>query len=373
MAQIELCNLTKRFGDLEAVSDVSATIKDGELLALLGPSGCGKSTTLRMIGGLETPTSGEVHIGGDDVTDDPPYDRDTSIVFQNWELFPHKSVLENVAFGLKMRKVDEDERHSIAEKMLERVEIGGYGSYDPPDLSGGQKQRVALARSLAVDPDVLLLDEPLSNLDKRLREQMEIELKEIHEDLNKTFIYVTHNQDEAFTLADRIGIMNNGRLVQIGEPTEIYQNPANQFIEEFLGDTNIVGAKVDQTSDGVVIETDFGETLPSPSSSEVEPGDNLQLSFRPEVLSLQTEDTTEVVDARTDGGQMRSTSGTVDNVLYRGGTVRYYVDIDGTSLFVDRQVRNSLDLSQGDTVQVNWSVDKLLAFHEDGTRLSMST
>ncbi|RKS78331.1 ABC transporter family protein [Haloarcula quadrata] len=187
MSEIELQNLSKSFGELDAVTDVSLSVRDGELLCLLGPSGCGKSTTMRMISGLETPSSGTVYIGDADVTDEPAYDRDTSMVFQNWALFPYKTVLENVAFGLKMRGMGKQQRRDRASEMLDRVHMDGYESHSPTDLSGGQKQRVALARSLAVDPDVLLLDEPLSNLDKRLREEMEIELKDIHEEFQKTF------------------------------------------------------------------------------------------------------------------------------------------------------------------------------------------
>lgn len=363
MSRIELRNLSKQFGDLTAVSDVTVTVEDGELLCLLGPSGCGKSTTLRMIGGLETPSSGEVNIGGADVTDTPPYERDTSIVFQNWELFPHKSVLENVAFGLKMQGVGKDERRSRAREMLERVEMNGYESYDPADLSGGQKQRVALARSLAVDPEVLLLDEPLSNLDKRLREQVEIRIKEIHDQLEKTFIYVTHNQDEAFTLADRIGIMNDGRLVQVGDPIDVYQNPHNQFIEEFLGDTNIVTGTV-RFDDGLpVVETDFGSRVALPEAARVDSGDTIRISFRPEFLTVRR------AADEPPSGHDTVLEGTVENILYRGAMVRYYVRVNGTELFVDRHVGNRLDLAAGTNVQLSWTDAALLLFHEDGTKV----
>jgi spermidine/putrescine transport system ATP-binding protein len=365
MSQIELNGLIKKYGDLEAVSDLSTTVKDGELLCLLGPSGCGKSTTLRMIGGLEMPTDGEVRLGGEDVTDVPPYDRDTSIVFQNWELFPHKSVRENVAFGLKMRGVEKEERHERAEELLERVEMAGYGSHDPTELSGGQKQRVALARSLAVDPGVLLLDEPLSNLDKRLREQMEIHLKQLHEEFDKTFIYVTHNQDEAFTLADRIGIMNGGQLVQVGEPIDVYQNPTNKFTEEFLGDTNFVAGEITASGEEPRVETRFGVSFSLPSDAEVSVGDEVQLSLRPEFLTL--EPIQKQAATATDGG--RTVDGTLENVLYQGSTIRYSVDVGEITLFVERHVGDRLDLTSGDDARLRWDPDDVLVFQEDGTKI----
>ncbi|WP_049985898.1 ABC transporter ATP-binding protein [Halobellus rufus] len=368
MAQIELDGITKRYDDLEAVSGLSTTVKDGELLCLLGPSGCGKSTTLRMIGGLEMPTEGTIKLDDEDITDVPPYNRDTSIVFQNWELFPHKSVRENVAFGLKMRDVDADERHETAEELLERVEMGGYGSYDPTDLSGGQKQRVALARSLAVDPSVLLLDEPLSNLDKRLREQMEIHLKQIHEEFDKTFIYVTHNQDEAFTLADRIGIMNDGQLVQVGDPMDVYQNPTNRFTEEFLGDTNFIEGKVSDSSDQPVVKTGFGASIPLSKNAGVDSGDTIDLSLRPEFLALSSPDDQQST-VTTDGGH--AVTGTVEDVLYQGSTIRYSVSVSGEPLFVERHVGDRLELSTGDTVQLQWDTDDVLLFREDGTKLDV--
>ncbi|MBX0297216.1 ABC transporter ATP-binding protein [Haloarcula nitratireducens] len=368
MAQIELDGISKHYGDLEAVSGVSTTVEDGELLCLLGPSGCGKSTTLRMIGGLEMPTEGTVRLNGEDITNVPPYDRDTSIVFQNWELFPHKSVLENVAFGLKMSDIGTEERHERAEELLERVEMSGYGSHDPTDLSGGQKQRVALARSLAVDPSVLLLDEPLSNLDKRLREQMEIHLKEIHEEFDKTFIYVTHNQDEAFTLADRIGIMNNGQLVQVGDPMAVYQNPTNRFTEEFLGDTNFVEGQVSDSGGELRVKTGFGVSIPLSGETAVAPGDTIHLSLRPEFLTLSPSDDQQATPvAATDGGH--TVRGTLEDILYQGSTIRYSVSVSGTSLFVERHVGDRLEFSTGDSVQLQWDTDDVLLFRADGKKL----
>ena len=374
MSKIELEDVSKSYGDLQAVEDVSLSVRDGELLCLLGPSGCGKSTTMRMISGLETPTEGEVYIGGKDVTGQPAYDRDTSMVFQNWALFPYKTVLENVAFGLKMRGDDAEARTQEAREMLERVHMDGYEDHSPTDLSGGQKQRVALARSLAVDPDVLLLDEPLSNLDKRLREEMEIELKDIHEEFEKTFVHVTHNQDEAFTLADRIGIMNDGRLVQVGEPTEVYRNPTNRFVEEFLGDTNFVAGEVTAVDDGYGrVSTGFDATIRVPASDAVEPGASLTVSLRPEFMRIRVADGADApagaTAARADGTGGDAVAGTVENTIYRGSTVRYVVDVGGEQLFVEQSVTDDNGIEPGQRVELGWRTDDVLVFRPDGSRV----
>ncbi|EMA17805.1 ABC transporter ATP-binding protein [Haloarcula amylolytica] len=373
MSEIELQNLSKSFGDIDAVTDVSLSVRDGELLCLLGPSGCGKSTTMRMISGLETPSSGTVYIGEADVTDQPAYDRDTSMVFQNWALFPYKTVLENVAFGLKMRGMGKQQRRDRASEMLERVHMDGYESHSPTDLSGGQKQRVALARSLAVDPDVLLLDEPLSNLDKRLREEMEIELKDIHEEFQKTFVHVTHNQDEAFTLADRIGIMNEGRLVQVGEPNEVYRDPKNKFVEEFLGDTNFVSGTVSDI-DGQYgyLMTEFDSEIRVPVASETQPETSLTVSLRPEFMQIApiTDSSNRAShQTRADGNGGGGVSGTVESTIYRGSSIRHVVDIGGEQLFVEQGVTDQTAIDEGDTVELRWDVDDILVFRPDGTRV----
>ncbi|NHX35450.1 MULTISPECIES: ABC transporter ATP-binding protein [Halolamina] len=372
MASVTLANLTKEYGDLTAVDGLDLDIDDGELLCLLGPSGCGKSTTLRMLGGLETPTSGEVHIGDERVTDQPPYDRNTSMVFQSWALFPQKTVLENVAFGLKMDGVDEEERVERAREVLEIVEMGEFADADPGDLSGGQKQRVALARSLAIEPDVLLLDEPLSNLDKRLREQMQLELRNIHDGVETTFVHVTHDQNEAFTLADSIAIMNDGEIEQVGEPREIYDDPVSLFVEEFLGDTNLVDATVEETvEEGIVATTEFDEQIQVPTPNDgVAAGDPLTISFRPEEFDVSR--------VATDGGQLTESAahgdvttaleGTITDVLYRGSSVRFYIEIGGTSVFFEQSVGDETDLEVGDPVVVSWDPEDLLVFSE-GERL----
>ncbi|WP_222918693.1 ABC transporter ATP-binding protein [Natrinema sp. SYSU A 869] len=382
MSEITLSGLEKRYGDELAVEDVSVTIDDGELLCLLGPSGSGKSTTLRMLAGLETPTDGEIRIGDENVTDRPAYERTTATVFQDWALFPHKTVLENVAFGLKMQGIGKDERREQAHEMLERVRMAEYADDNPMNLSGGQKQRVALARSLAVNPDVLLLDEPLSNLDKRLSEDMQIELREIHAELEETFVHVTHDQDEAFTLADRIGIMADGNLVQVGEPNEVYQNPKNQFIEGFLGDTNFVEGTVERTTlDSIRVETELGREVILPTASgeadALAEGDSVTLSLRPEVLSIEpaesagSEDGETAHAVRTDGSTTNSVVGTIENVLYRGSTVRYSVVVNGTTVFVERTVGDAGAFDAGDEIRINWDGADLLAFRDNGSRVDL--
>jgi spermidine/putrescine transport system ATP-binding protein len=376
MANVTLEKLTKEYGDLTAVDGLELTVEDGELLCLLGPSGCGKSTTLRMLGGLEEPSSGDVFIDDDQVTHAPPYERDTSIVFQSWALFPHKSVLENVAFGLKMDGVSAEERRETARRVLDIVEMGEYADADPEDLSGGQKQRVALARSLAIEPEVLLLDEPLSNLDKRLREQMQLELRNIHDAVETTFVHVTHDQNEAFTLADRIGIMNDGDLEQVGAPREVYEDPENRFVEEFLGDTNLVDAEVaERTADTVVADLAFdGSTAVPLENADVDVGDPLTVSFRPEILDVTrvSGDGGRAAGSATNADSANQLPGSITDVLYRGSSVRFYVEIGDEHLFFERSVGDENDVDVGDDVVVAWDPADLLLF-SDGDRVGGGT
>lgn len=239
---IEIKNLTKKFGEDIVVDDINVSIEEKEFLTLLGPSGCGKTTTLRMIGGFEYPTSGDILFQGKSIKDVPPYERNINTVFQKYALFPHLDVYENIAFGLRLKGIDDKRIKDKVVKMLELVNLLGYEKRKISALSGGQQQRIAIARALVNEPKVLLLDEPLGALDLKLRKDMQLELKEMQQDLGITFIYVTHDQEEALTMSDKIIVMNNGRIQQIGSPTDIYNEPENAFVADFIGESNIIPA-----------------------------------------------------------------------------------------------------------------------------------
>jgi spermidine/putrescine transport system ATP-binding protein len=288
---LEYNNVTKQFGKIIAVNDVSLKIKKGEFFALLGPSGSGKTTLLRMTAGFEEPTKGDILIEGKSIINIPPYKRPVNMVFQNLALFPHLSVFKNISFGLELMKMSKLEVKKRVEEMLEIVRLTGYENRKIGQLSGGEQQRVALARALAPNPSVLLLDEPLANLDRRLRDHMQIELKKIHQKVGITFLYVTHDQESALTMADRIGIMHNGMLEQVGAPYEIYYKPKTLFIANFIGDTNIIDSKV-KKMDGSKIEVeDDGLTyiVPRIPDLDLKEGDNVSLSLRPEKIIIGPE------------------------------------------------------------------------------------
>ncbi|MEF8779295.1 MAG: ABC transporter ATP-binding protein [Haloferacaceae archaeon] len=253
-AAVELAGVSRRYGDAHALRDVSARVREGEFFTLVGPSGCGKTTTLRLIAGFESPTAGTVRIGGEDVAGVPPESRDVGVVFQNYALFPHMTVGENVAYGLRFADPPggESRRERVAD-LLELVDLAGTGDRDPESLSGGQRQRVAIARALAPGPRILLLDEPMSALDARLRERLRLQVKRIQTDLGIPTVYVTHDQEEALAISDRVAVMNGGRIEQIGEPREVYRRPATRFVAEFVGDNNVFEGEilaVDSREDG---------------------------------------------------------------------------------------------------------------------------
>ena len=248
---VRLERVTKQFGDVAAVDDLSIDIEEGEFFSMLGPSGCGKTTTLRMIGGFEEPTFGTVYLGGRDVTDLPPYKRDVNTVFQSYALFPHLDVFENVAFGLRRKKVDKSEIEQRVKDIMKLVDLQGFEKRKPPQMSGGQQQRVALARALVNHPKVLLLDEPLGALDLKLRKQMQLELKRIQQEVGITFIYVTHDQEEAMTMSNRFAVMRHGKIEQIGPPEEVYESPATEFVAGFLGASNLLDGEIKDGGNGV--------------------------------------------------------------------------------------------------------------------------
>ncbi|HSK75805.1 MAG TPA: ABC transporter ATP-binding protein [Thermoanaerobaculia bacterium] len=286
-ASVHIEEVTKRFGEVTAVDAVTLSVRRGELFALLGPSGCGKTTLLRLIGGLETPDSGTIRIQGEDMTRVPPHRRPVNMVFQHYALFPHLTVGENVAFGLPYKEVPRAERAARVERALELVRLAGYGKRRPDQLSGGQRQRVALARALILEPQVLLLDEPLAALDPNLRKEVQVELKHLQRTLGISFVFVTHDREEALALSDRIAVMSHGRVEQTGTPAEVFERPATEFVARFLGASNFFAAEVVAAGNGIVtLRLPTGTVVAIPSSGAHRPGDTVRFLVRPEKLRL---------------------------------------------------------------------------------------
>ena len=319
---VELQGVVKRFGEeVTAVDHVDLTITDGEFFSLLGPSGCGKTTTLRMVAGLELPTAGSIRIHGEEMGLRPPNKRPVNTVFQSYALFPHMTVAANIGFGLEMRKVPKSERREQIDWAIDLVEMGSMAHRKPSQLSGGQQQRVALARALVNRPEVLLLDEPLGALDLKLRQQMQIELKNLQREVGITFVYVTHDQEEAVTMSDRIGVMHDGKLLQIDSPEAIYERPTTRFVADFIGQTNFLEATV-AAADEVVLAN--GDRLLLASDQPV--GTSVAVTVRPERLT---------VHRRGDGLETRHRlDGRVETVTYLGNAVVYGVGIDWMHLEV---------------------------------------
>jgi putative spermidine/putrescine transport system ATP-binding protein len=320
-AAVRLEGLTKHYGDVRAVDALDLEILRGEFFTMLGPSGSGKTTTLRLIGGFERPDAGRILLGGTDVASRPPYERDVNTVFQDYALFPHMTVTENVEYGLKVKGAGRRIRRGRAAEALERVRLSGLGGRKPLQLSGGQRQRVALARALVNDPQVLLLDEPLGALDLKLRQEMQVFLKALQQDLGKTFLYVTHDQEEALAMSDRMAVFNHGHLEQVGTPAEVYERPATEFVADFVGVSNIIER------------------------------DGRRFTIRPEKIHMS--------EGEPAAGQM-SEQGTVAEVLYLGPVTRYRVDLNrGGFLVVLRQNLESSSeqvlTEQGRAVTLAWS------------------
>jgi len=284
---VRLAGVTKRFGDVVAVDDISLDILRGEFFSLLGPSGCGKTTTLRMIGGFEQPDEGAIELAGADVAGLPPHQRDVNTVFQSYALFPHLNVFDNVAYGLRRRRIGKDHIPGQVRRILELVDMPGFEGRSTAQLSGGQQQRVALARALVNQPQVLLLDEPLGALDLKLRKQMQLELKGLQHEIGITFIYVTHDQEEAMTMSDRIAVMRNGRIEQVGPPEDVYERPATEFVAGFLGASNLLDGTVGPP-DGAfrTIELVSGEKVRVPAGSIEGTQDRIKLGVRPEKIRI---------------------------------------------------------------------------------------
>jgi spermidine/putrescine transport system ATP-binding protein len=346
---VQIDGLRKEYDDIVAVNNIDLTVEAGEFLTLLGPSGCGKSTTLRMISGLETPTTGQVSIDGEDVTAQPANRRNTSMVFQEWALFPHMTVGENISFGLEMDGIPKDEREESVTDVLELVELSGYQDRKATELSGGQKQRVAMARALVREPDVLLLDEPLASLDRKLRQHMEVELKRIQNKLGITFIYVTHDQEEALTMSDRIAVMNDGQLEQIGETTELYEQPESKFVATFLGETNLFEGAVRSAESGTVL--DISDDLKIKIAESIAGTEtNIAYTVRPEEIHLHSPNKTI--------SSPNKWFGTVTEAIFKGSLRQYEIDIGSAEVHIERQSNEeTTEFEVGDSVQVSFSAN----------------
>jgi spermidine/putrescine transport system ATP-binding protein len=354
-ADVRLEHVTKRFGDVTAVDDLTLAVADGEFFSLLGPSGCGKTTTLRMIGGFEDVTAGTIRLGDTDITELPPFRRETNTVFQNYALFPHLDVFENIAFGLRRRRVPAGEiRHQVA-AMLKLVELPGYERRKPSQLSGGQQQRVALARALVNNPRVLLLDEPLGALDLKLRKQMQVELKRIQSEIGITFVFVTHDQEEAMTMSNRIAVMRSGRLEQLGTPEELYERPTTAFVAGFLGVSNLLDGEVSGRSGDLAEIRLSGGTLVRAPAGSLNGARSVRVGIRPEKLRVLPRG----ADAEPDGRDTNSLDGTVLDASYIGVSTQYLIETaDGHVLTVYAQNLETSGASEviadGDAVRLAW-------------------
>ncbi len=353
---VELRSVTKRFGDLVAVDDLSLAVPQGHFFTLLGPSGCGKTTTLRIVAGFEEATNGRVLIDGEEVARIPPHKRPTNTVFQSYALFPHLSVKDNVAFGLKRKRVASGEIERRVREELDRVGLAAEANRRPAQLSGGQQQRVALARALVNLPKVLLLDEPLGALDLKLRKGLQVQLKQIQRDVGITFVYVTHDQEEALTMSDRIAVMNHGRIEQVADPEQVYDNPATTFVAGFIGVSNLMPGVVKSTGASGEVQLDSGVTVRADVNGFAA-GDRCNAVVRPEKLEITPE--AERVD-----GRLPSVEGLVESSLYLGTSTQMLVRLpDGVVMTVlwpntDEEERRSLP-GGGAKVKLSWAPEHM--------------
>jgi spermidine/putrescine transport system ATP-binding protein len=359
VGDLRLTGLTKRFGSFTAVDGLDLTIPQGSFFALLGASGCGKTTTLRMVSGLEDPTAGRIFLGDTEVTTTKPYKRPVNTVFQNYALFPHLNIYDNVAFGLRRRGVKDVKKQ--VDDILTLVELGHLAKRKPTQLSGGQQQRVAVARALINQPQVLLLDEPLGALDLKLRRQMQIELKRIQTEVGLTFVHVTHDQEEAMTMADTIAVMNSGRIEQLGSPEELYENPATTFVANFLGQSNLVAGTVTGKEDGVITVDAHGQRIALPAErSRIESGAVI-IGVRPEKVQLAA------AGAEIEAGRNALPGGVVTDASFIGVSTQYLVKMPwGQELSVFEQNTGKEIFRPGTEVALHW--DPSQTFGLDGTQ-----
>ncbi len=357
-AYIKIEGVTKRFGDVVAVDQVDIGVKRGEFFSLLGASGCGKTTLLRMLAGFEAPSSGEIYIDGAAVSGVPPHKRPTNMVFQNYAIFPHLNVHRNIAFGLRSEKVDKRETDQRVGEALELVKLQGFGDRRSHELSGGQRQRIALARALIRRPKVLLLDEPLGALDKKLREEMQLELRALQQSLGITFIFVTHDQEEALTLSDRVAVMSRGQVLQMAPPEEIYQRPVSVEVADFIGQMNFLDASVAdlRNGDALLDTAGLGQITAAARGAFVQKGANVVVAIRPEKLILSK-------DRRTDS--QNAVQGIIKAAAYLGDRRHFYVGVEGREkpLAVAAQeleVSVSQSLTQDSAVWLSWTDDSVV-------------
>ncbi len=334
-------------GEVLVVKDLNVDIPKGEFLTMLGPSGSGKTTTLMMLAGFETPTNGEIYLDGDAISSIPPYKRGIGMVFQNYALFPHMTVNENLAFPLEVRKLNKSEIKEKVEKALSMVELQDFGNRMPLQLSGGQQQRVALARALVFEPRLVLMDEPLGALDKKLREQMQYEIKHIHANIGITVVYVTHDQGEALTMSNRIAVFNDGKIQQISTPDILYEKPENAFVAQFIGENNQLKGKVKSINGNMcVIKTDKGEEIKSLKVNVGAVGDPSTISLRPERVEINSEES----------NFENSFNGTVKELIYLGDHIRTRVEVCGNDQFIVKvsNSHKSASLKEGTSVKLSW-------------------
>jgi len=367
MANVRLSNVMKRFGKVLAMDQISLEVQSGEVVALLGPSGCGKTTTMRTIAGLETPNAGDIYIAQQDMQGIPSHKRAVGMVFQDYALFPHLSVQENIAFGLKMRKVSRTMVHSKVREVLKLVHLAdlpGIEQRYPHQLSGGQRQRVALARSLVTEPKVLLLDEPFGALDKKLRESMQVEVRLLQQQLGITTIFVTHDQEEALTLADRIAVMRDGRIEQIGTPNQVYESPRSRFVADFIGVSNFFSGKVEAEHEGgFMVRTTRGMPiwLKPPLRLQISVGDTLHLALRPEKVTMVPFGDTLMPYTQ---------SATIKHIVYLGTVTHYYTrTIHGEEIMSYAQNQDMGHgcgpVAVGDVMSLCWKPENLLILEAD--------
>ncbi|MDR2133068.1 MAG: ABC transporter ATP-binding protein [Clostridiales Family XIII bacterium] len=348
---LQLIHLVKTYQSFRAVDDISLDLTKGEFLTLLGPSGSGKTTTLKMVAGLEIPSEGEIYVNGENITPLPPNKRGLGMVFQNYALFPHMTVKENIAFPLKMKRAHKKEEIAAkVDEMLELIRLDGYQERYPSQLSGGQQQRIALARAMVFHPPIVLMDEPLGALDKKLRAVMQFEIKRIQKKMNITTIYVTHDQEEALTMSDRIAIMNNGKIEQLGSPKEIYEHPANAFVADFIGESNFLPVEAKRRADGgqylLTVKSQIASVIPFKSSSDLPQMADAKLFVRPEKT---------IINPGAEIGGARVT-GRITDAVYLGEMIRYVLRIDEQFEFIVKQQTSDSNetLPVGSTVALGW-------------------